>query len=123
MGSLYGRCARRRSGSPVYLAALTHAFGAAGKRSDAQKLLADLERLSRQKYVSSVDLALAHLGLGQTAQALGLLEQAVEERSPRAAFLGIEPHLDGLRSNTRFRRLMAKIGLPVEGQTSAAKAM
>ena len=57
-------------------------------------------------------MAVARLGLGQTEEVLALLDQAVEERSPRAAFLGIEPHFDGLRSDAHFQRLMTRIGLP-----------
>ena len=84
-------------GSPVYLASLAHAYGTAGRRSEAQGLLIGLRKLSEQRYVSSYDLALAYLGLGDTSQALALLAKAVEERSPRAAFLGVEPRFDGLR--------------------------
>jgi TolB-like protein len=100
------------SGSPVYLASLAHAYGVAGRRSQAQKLLTDIQKLSQHKYVSSYDLALATLGLGQTAQALALLEKAVEEHSPRVAFLGVEPRFDGLQVEPRFRQLIARVGLP-----------
>jgi tetratricopeptide (TPR) repeat protein len=106
------RAVKLSSDSPVYVAALAHAYGVTGRRADAQNALVELEQVSRQKYVSPFDLAIARLGLGQTEKALALLDQAVEERSPRAAFLGVEPHFDGLRSDARFQRLMARIGLP-----------
>jgi hypothetical protein len=95
----------------VYLAALAHCYGAAGKPAGAHRSLEDLQRLSKQAYVSPVDLAVAHLGLGDASAALALLEQAVQERSPRIAFLGIDPHFDALRSDPRFQRLIARIGL------------
>jgi hypothetical protein len=68
--------------------------------------------MSKQKYVSSVDLALAHLGMGQREEAMELLDQAVAERSPRVAFLGVEPHFDPLWADTRFQRLISRIGIP-----------
>jgi TolB-like protein/Tfp pilus assembly protein PilF len=108
------------SPSPVYLAALAHAYGMAGRRSDAEACILELKNISKHKYVSSVDLALAQLGLGRNADALALLGRAVEERSPRVAFLGIEPQFDPLRTDARFQRLIAEIGIP--SRTSGATA-
>jgi len=99
-------------GSPVYMASLAHAYGVAGRQSQAKKLFDDLRNLSKQRYVSSYDLALASLGIGETDQAFTLLARAVEERSPRAAFLGVDPRFDGLRSDARFKELMIRIGRP-----------
>ena len=99
-------------GSPVYIASLAHAYGVAGRRGQAEKLFEELRKLSKQRYVSSYDLALASLGIGETDQAFTLLARAVEERSPRAAFLGVDPRFDGLRSDARFKELMIRIGRP-----------
>jgi len=99
-------------GSPVYMASLAHAYGVAGRRGQAEKLFEELRKLSKQRYVSSYDLALASLGIGETDQAFTLLARAVEERSPRAAFLGVDPRFDGLRSDARFKELMIRIGRP-----------
>ncbi len=99
------------AGSPVYIASLAHACGRAGRRTQAVKLLGDLKKTAAQRFVSSYDLALAHLGIGENARALDLLRQAVEERSPRVAFLGVDPRFDGLRADPRFRTLMREVGL------------
>ena len=98
-------------GSPVYLASLAHAYGLAGKRSQAVKLVHDLKAMAHHIFVSSYDLALAHLGMGEKAEALVLLGQAMDERSPRVAFLGVEPRLDSLRADARFTKLMIRAGL------------
>lgn len=97
-------------GSPVYMASLAHAYGVSGRRYEARKLFNALRGLSKRRYVSSYDLALAALGVGATDQALGLLANAVEERSPRAAFLTVDPRFDELRSDLRFKALMVRIG-------------
>ncbi len=99
-------------GSPVYMASLAHAYGVAGRRVRAKKLCDDLRNLSRQRYVSSYDLALASLGMGETDKTFKLLAQAVEERSPRAAFLAVDPRFDGVRIDARFKELMNRIGQP-----------
>lgn len=99
-------------GSPVYMASLAHAYGVAGRRGQAKKLFDELGNLSQQRYVSSYDLALALLGMGETNKAFALLTRAVDGRSPRAAFLGVDPRFDGLRSDARFKELMIRIGRP-----------
>ena len=99
-------------GSPVYIASLAHVYGLAGRRDQARKLFQDLRKLLKERYVSPYDLAIASLGVGERDRALALLAQAVEERSPRAAFLGVDPRFDGLRSDARFKILMSRIGRP-----------
>jgi TolB-like protein/DNA-binding winged helix-turn-helix (wHTH) protein/Flp pilus assembly protein TadD len=99
-------------GSPIYMASLAHAYGVAGRRGQARKLFDDLWKLSKQRFVSSYDLALASLGIGETDRTFALLARAVEERSPRVAFLGVDPRFDALRGDPRFKELMIRIGRP-----------
>jgi TolB-like protein/DNA-binding winged helix-turn-helix (wHTH) protein/lipopolysaccharide biosynthesis regulator YciM len=99
-------------GSPVYLASLAHGYGVAGRRSEAKKALDGLRSTAKHSYVSSYDLALAELGIGETDRALTLLAQAVEERCPRAAFLSVDPRFDGLRGDPRFKTLLVRTGPP-----------
>jgi hypothetical protein len=42
------------------------------------------------------------------------LERASEERSPRLVFLNVEPMLDGLRAEPRFKRLVQRVALPAQ---------
>ncbi|HZQ50725.1 MAG TPA: winged helix-turn-helix domain-containing protein [Bryobacteraceae bacterium] len=97
-------------GSPVYRASLAHAYGVSGRRDEARKLFDDLRNLSKRRHVSSYDLALAALGVGAIDQSFSLLARAVDERSPRVAFLTVDPRFDGLRSDARFKALMVRIG-------------
>jgi TolB-like protein/DNA-binding winged helix-turn-helix (wHTH) protein/Tfp pilus assembly protein PilF len=98
-------------GSSVYTASLAHAFGMAGRRAEAVRVLEDLKKMAKGRFVSSYDLALAHLGLAENDRALELLSVAVQERSPRVAFLGVEPRFDGLRADPRFKKLLLSVGL------------
>ena len=98
-------------GSPVYAASLAHALGVAGRRADALKVLGNLDKMAAGTFVSSYDLALAHLGLGNKARTFELLNAAARERSPRVAFLGVDPRFDELRSDPRFKELLRSIGL------------
>jgi hypothetical protein len=66
-------------------------------------VLEHLRKMTQSRFVSSYDLALAHVGLGDNAKAFELLNAGVQERSPRVAFLGLEPRFDPLRADPRFR--------------------
>jgi hypothetical protein len=62
--------------------------------------------------VSNRDLAYIYLALGNSAEALDLFEQAIGERDPAVVWIGVDPRLDGLRPNPRFRQLVQTVGLP-----------
>jgi Flp pilus assembly protein TadD len=98
-------------GSSVYAASLAHAFGVAGRSAEALKVLGDLRKMADSRFVSSYDLALVQVGLGDNVKAFELLTAAVQERSPRVVFLGVEPRFDGLRADPRFRELLRSVGL------------
>lgn len=99
-------------GSPMYVAALGHAYALAGKRDEALKVLHELKELSKEKRVSPGDMALLYTGLGQREQALKWLEKAYEERCGDLAYLKVDPRFDSLRSDPKFRGLLRRIGLP-----------
>jgi TolB-like protein/DNA-binding winged helix-turn-helix (wHTH) protein/Tfp pilus assembly protein PilF len=99
-------------GSPIYVASLAHLYAVAGRRGQARQLFDDLWNLSKQRFVSSYDLAVASLAIGKTDRTFALLARAVEERSPRVAFLGVDPRFDALRTDARFKELMTRIGRP-----------
>jgi eukaryotic-like serine/threonine-protein kinase len=96
----------------VYVAAAGHAYAVAGRRGEAVKVLRRLEDLSRQRYVSAYDIALIHVGLGDTERAMQWLERAYQERSDGLVFLKVDPRLDGLQSDPRFASLVRRLGLP-----------
>jgi hypothetical protein len=57
-------------------------------------------------------LSLVYAGLGETDQALDLLEEAYDQRLPSMVNLKVDPSLDSLRSNPRFQNLLRRIGFP-----------
>ncbi len=101
-----------RIGHGSVLTEATLAFGSAHAGSDdgaRQRLAALLERADRE-YVRSYHLALLYTGLRETDAAFDWLERAFEERCPEMAYLKIEPLLDGLRADSRFDDLVARMG-------------
>jgi DNA-binding SARP family transcriptional activator/Tfp pilus assembly protein PilF len=85
----------------------------AGRTAEAGALVdALLEQRRAGGYVSPVDLAIIHIGLGELDRALHWLEQLVAQRGQRA-FLKADPIYDPVREHPRFRRLLAALNLPV----------
>ena len=93
------------------MSALGCAYGLAGRRGEAQKILNELERLSKQRYVAPFAFAMVFTGLGKRDEAFGLLDATYNEHSDTTVILGVYPWMDTLRSDPRFPRLLERIGL------------
>jgi len=102
--------AAQLSGNRQASAALGFAYARAGRVSEARKILAEMEQLAAVRYMPSPQLALIHLGLGETEKALDRLEQGLEEKSYWMIYLKADPVYDSLRSHPRFIRLLGRLG-------------
>ncbi len=51
------------AGGSMYEASLAHAFGIAGRRAEALKVLEDLRKMAERRFVSRYDLAIGRVGL------------------------------------------------------------
>ena len=94
------------------VACLAHAFALAGKRVEAEKLLAELRERSGREYVSSYLIAEIYVALGEKEAAFKLLDQAYDERSIDLVLAKVDPRLDPLRDDPRFRELLKRVGFP-----------
>ncbi|MGH7530890.1 MAG: protein kinase domain-containing protein [Gemmatimonadales bacterium] len=91
------------------VAALGWLLARAGRAREARALLADLGAEARTGYVSPVAFAILHLGLGELQQALDWAERAYAERRGWLIYLRVNPVLDPLRDEPRFRALLARM--------------
>jgi TolB-like protein/cytochrome c-type biogenesis protein CcmH/NrfG len=105
-------------GSPLMSAALAQTLAIAGKRKRAVKILGDLTKLAKQKYVSPYFFAGIHVGLREAERAMEYLEKAYEDHSHWLIYLHIDPSMDPLRDKPRFQHLLRRVGLPLPQQTS-----
>ena len=94
---------------PSIFGALGQAYGAAGQRAAACRILDNLKRISMTRSVFSTSFALVHLGLGDKEAALSWLEQAVTRREPNVVALAVHPAYDELRDESRFKVLVERI--------------
>ncbi len=75
-------------------------------------MLAQLQELSSELFVSPYHIAVIYAGLGQKDQALAWLEKAYAERDGSLVLLRVDPGLDSLRSDPRYADLVRRVGLP-----------
>jgi TolB-like protein/Flp pilus assembly protein TadD len=98
---------------PFNLAQLARAYFLVGRKGEAQQLWDKLKSLSERQYVPAYSMALVQLTFGNKDEAIRLLEKSYEDHAPfDSADLGwilIDYRLDPLRSDPRFRKLIARI--------------
>ncbi|MGP0071309.1 MAG: tetratricopeptide repeat protein [Bryobacteraceae bacterium] len=99
------------NGSPASNGVLIRAYAHAGRRKDALRVLAELQKRKEAGYVPSGAFVNAYLGLGDNNQAFVWLEQAYKEQSNILQFLKVHPYFDPIRADPRFADLIRRVGL------------
>jgi hypothetical protein len=79
-------------------------------KNDARATLARLAA-SNTRYVSAYDVALIHIALGDRDEGLKWLERAYAEHAVMIAYLRVDPRLDPVRNDTRFKQLLQRMRL------------
>jgi TolB-like protein/DNA-binding winged helix-turn-helix (wHTH) protein/Flp pilus assembly protein TadD len=94
------------------MAFVAHARALSGDKPGARKILAELERLSNDTYVSPWWRAIVYPDLGDKEKAFYWLEKAYQGREHDLVFSKVWPMFDSLRSDPRYQDLMRRVGLP-----------
>ena len=96
---------------PWNLACLAYVYTRSGRRAEAQRSLAELERTNRPRNLDLGPLISAYIALGQKQEALDLLERAYNMRWPGLTNLKVNPYYDPLRGDPRFQDLLRRLRL------------
>jgi len=96
---------------PMYRAALAYGCAMAGETAACRERLAELEAMSRERYVSAYDFAVVYAGLGEEDVVLTWLKKASEERSAWLVMAKVDSRFDSYRANPRFQTLLRRLGL------------
>jgi TolB-like protein/Tfp pilus assembly protein PilF len=96
----------------LVVASLGKTLGDSGRKQEARKILEELAERSKHKYISPCLIALVQIGLGERDQAIASLEQGYTDRDQWMLYLKVDPHMDDLRSDLRFKSLLRRVGLP-----------
>jgi len=111
------------SNSPMFLAALGHAYAVSGRHQLARNVLKDLQELSTRCYVSAYSQAVIHLALDDKDQTFSCLEKACDDRCEMMTWLRIDPCFDSIRSDRRFTNLLHRVGLGGQRWQSAVSSL
>jgi TolB-like protein/Flp pilus assembly protein TadD len=94
------------------LGALGRALARAGRKTEALKVLGELEELSTKRYISPFELALIYFALERTNEGFELLAKAYQDRCYELATIKVDPRFDSVAKDKRFTAIVAQIGLP-----------
>ncbi len=90
---------------------LGYAAGCMERVDEARVILAELTQRAKTEYVPPYCFAIVHLGLGETDAAFTWLEKGARENDYWLIFVNVDPVLDTLRSDPRFKELSKLVGL------------
>ena len=98
------------SDGTVLRGALGYVYGLAGQKNKALGLLSEIEKISKQRYVTPVDFAVVHAGLGDADATFHWMETAFRTRATRVHELR-RPYFDRFASDPRYADLLRRTGL------------
>ncbi|MEP6919512.1 MAG: protein kinase [bacterium] len=93
---------------PEVAASLGYVYAQAGKRKEAQEIIERLKTLSEHRYVSGLYLAIVYTGLKDSEHAIEYLNKAFVSKHPGLVLIRVDPIFDDLRSDERFKQLVAR---------------
>jgi serine/threonine-protein kinase len=108
-----GETARKLDDSPLLYGLVGSIYAAAGKRPEAEKVLATLAANLEPHYVCPYELGTISLLLGRKDDAFRWYDKAIEFRSACVPFLWADPRLDSIRSDARYQELVQRLKFPV----------
>lgn len=98
-------------GSEISLAALANGYALAGEEDMAMELLTQLIDPETTPNPPAYEIAKIYLALGDEESMYAWLDRAYERRSNQVIFANVDPQLDSIRDDERFRALIEKLSL------------
>jgi len=101
---------------PFVVAELARVRAIDGDVAKAREALAAFEKASAENYISPVNPAKIHLGLGEIDRVFEWLDKGFEERAVRMPYFLIDPQCDSIRDDERFVTLLDKMGIGTDAE-------
>jgi TolB-like protein/DNA-binding winged helix-turn-helix (wHTH) protein len=97
--------------SALYLAQVAVAHASAGRKTEALRIIAELQMIAVARYVSPYGLAQIYAALNDKEQTFKWLQVAYDDRAVWMSYLAVDPVFDGFRSDQRFQDLLIHVHL------------
>ncbi len=97
--------------NPAFLSSLGYLYSMSGKKTEAEKILRELEAISKKQTVIPAIFIHIYIGLKDKKKAMEWMEKNFNERQPALIVLGIEPTYDFLRDEPRFQEMLRELNL------------
>ena len=98
--------------SPLVIATAGGAMAIAGDLAGARQVLAQLDDITKTRYVCPYEVGMIHLYLGEKDAAFRSFEKGYEVRSACMPFTKIDPRMDPIRSDPRYADLVRRLAFP-----------
>jgi len=96
---------------PLRLTGLGRSYALAGRKADARRILAELNKASKTEYIAPYFFASIEGALGEKDRAFAWLEKGFNGRDPYLTRLRVDVAVDPLRLDARFDKLLRRVGL------------
>jgi len=96
---------------PHVLGHMGNAYARAGQIENAKRMIAKLLEHVAKDGLGTYEIALIYAGLGCKDEAFAWLGKSYQTRDKGLTFLKIDPCVDPLRSDPRFKNLLRRVGL------------
>jgi TolB-like protein/DNA-binding winged helix-turn-helix (wHTH) protein/tetratricopeptide (TPR) repeat protein len=97
--------------SALYLAQVAVAHASAGRKTEALRIVAQLQMIAVTQYVSPYGLAQIYAALNDKEQTFKWLQVAYDDRAVWMSYLAVDPVFDDFRSDQRFQDLLLRVHL------------
>jgi len=102
----------KQGNSPHGLGHLGNAYARAARKTEARAILPKLREHVDKTGIGRYEIALIYAGLRENDQAFEWLERAYQVRDKGLTYLLVDPCLDPLRADPRFKALLKRVGFP-----------
>ena len=97
--------------SSTILALGAHVHAVAGQKSEARRLIQEVQEGTKRRYFCPYEIATAYVSLGDPDTAYKWVQKGLEDRADCMAWLGVEPWIERFRSDPRYGSLLRAVGL------------